>query len=548
MVYKKLFILLSLCLPLLSNQEYLIDGEYRLYLTIQDDEPYSANLELKTKKDRLSGKVTYPAYGCEGNISLKKIENKKLYLKEHITKKADICESGEYVFDISDHHIKRLKSYTLENKPYTGTITKNLFKIDESIKRCQDINSNFDKKEFLSKNSYDKLYICQRWSIHVDDKYLTYYEKLLSASVKTKKDAKHFLKQFSDSSYTKVVSEKLEKLYYKDAKDINSIDIYLAKYPSGDHVAELQKRKEELVYQQKNYTIDGLEAYLQLYPKGIFDKEARSKLISLKKEREKAEKLAAIKAKKKQEQERKKRLAIIAWENGIKNLSEMLKKNSIDCEEVGWSGKWDGIYPKGDGRITCSRYIGSSIVYVDINTKFIDKYRISSGSVDVQIRRGILFGLMGSDKGKVHSHSFENIGDIKSLLPNLKNLAIDSFNEEIKKYRNSDNNPNRTYCFDSKLSDDDKNFCLAFATKQKTYCYSLPENRKNICLGYCYSSLSDSEQSYCLAMSKHDKTQCYNSSLSETQKNMCLGYFNRTTCFSLSGKNQQMCLGMSLGQ
>ncbi len=106
------------------------------------------------------------------------------------------------------------------------------------------------------------------------------------------------------------------------------------------------------------------------------------------------------------------------------------------------------------------------------------------------------------------------------------------------------------YCFSNYIRDDEgKNFCLAYAKNDKSYCYysGFSDAWKNICLGYCFdSSLSKAQKAFCLALKNGNQSYCFDSYLKGSLKAMCLGRFNKTNCFSIRGEREKnICLGIS---
>ncbi len=105
------------------------------------------------------------------------------------------------------------------------------------------------------------------------------------------------------------------------------------------------------------------------------------------------------------------------------------------------------------------------------------------------------------------------------------------------------------FCYSYTLRNEgDKNFCLAFAKHDKSFCHSyhLTTRQKNICLGLCYDyTLSDADKNYCLALKNNNINYCY--SLKGDYQTMCLGRFNKSNCYSLTNEGKRnMCLGISL--
>ncbi len=141
----------------------------------------------------------------------------------------------------------------------------------------------------------------------------------------------------------------------------------------------------------------------------------------------------------------------------------------------------------------------------------------------------------------------------KDASKSYKNLKKEYYNkyEYVPPSAKNSSTQKAGFCFSSYIKNEgDKNFCLAFAKRDKNFChnYNLTDTQKNICLGFCYnSSLSKADKAYCLAIKNNNITYCYDTNLKGSYKAMCTGRFNKANCYSLgSEKDKYMCLGMSL--
>lgn len=275
----------------------LVPKEYSMKLTVFDSEGnYPVEMKIDTTNSKNYGFVSYPTYDCSGYLVLKKLNEHTIALEERITKGADICANGEYSFSLMNHQINKPKDFILESQKYQFQIKDMKFKADSWLmNNCYKLNNELDSKSHQKTLiDYDTLDKCMNWSKKYTNKYNLAYEQLLVKNISTVKQAQQFLSHSKHQELIEIAKSKLENIYFQNAITIDTINVYISKYPSGKYINQLTDKKIRMLYLATNNSERKLEEFVKMYPNSEYTNEAMKKLALIDANRKEQARLAEL--------------------------------------------------------------------------------------------------------------------------------------------------------------------------------------------------------------------------------------------------------------
>ena len=167
-----------------------------------------------------------------------------------------------------------------------------------------------------------------------------------------------------------------------------------------------------------------------------------------------------------------------------------------------------------------------------------------------------LDGVLDAKNRKTQNEKIE----LKKFEKNSKKTYKKLSDEYYKKYeytpieKSKNFSKNSNFCYSIK-NEKKRNLCLAWSTKNRSYCYLLggDDVLRNVCLENCFSTKikNDTYKNLCLAIKNNNIIYCYGikeDGFDEDYRNICLGRFQKSYCYSLPdySDNRYLCLGISL--
>ncbi len=114
----------------------MLDGDYKFRSTVKEansNGQYSFRMNLNIKNNRITGNINYFNDNCSGTVSGKILSKTQLRLSETITKGADICDNGTYLYDLQYQIISKASHYILEDDKHSVIINQYTFTPEPKI-------------------------------------------------------------------------------------------------------------------------------------------------------------------------------------------------------------------------------------------------------------------------------------------------------------------------------------------------------------------------------------------------------------------------------